>query len=93
MNKNELIERIATDTGLNRTSIKMTIESLLRVATDTLDNGEEVRFHNFGAILPWKQAGRPARNPKMGTPVMLSPRTSVKFRPGKLLIKVLNNNK
>lgn len=90
MKKSELIERIAMDTGLKESSIKMTLESLLRVATDALDNGEEVRFHNFGALLPWKQTARLARNPKTGAPVMLTPRISVKFRPGKLLIKTLN---
>ena len=90
MRKNEIIQRIAEDSGLEKASVKKTIELLLKLVSETLESGEEIRFHNFGALLPWKQAGRPARNPKTGDPVMLNPRVSVKFRPGKLLIQTLN---
>ena len=90
MRKEEIIRRIAKDSGQEEVSIKKTIESLLRVATVALESGEEIRFHNFGVLLPWKQTGRPARNPKTGTPVMINPRTSVKFRPGRLLMQALN---
>ena len=90
MRKDELIQRISEDTGLKKDLVKMTIESLLRITTEALGNGEEIRFHNFGALSAWQQVGRPARNPKTGTPVMLTPRVSVKFRPGRLLLKALN---
>ena len=90
MRKKELIQKIAEDTGLTNTSVRITIESLLKIATDTLNNGEEVRFYKFGVLSPWKQAGRLARNAKSGTPVTIAPRVSVKFRPGTLLMETLN---
>ncbi|WP_434019785.1 HU family DNA-binding protein [Parabacteroides goldsteinii] len=40
--------------------------------------------------MPWEQTERPARNPQTGEPVMIKPRTSVKFRAGSDLIKALN---
>lgn len=90
MTKSELIQSIANDTGQKVSQVKRTVEAFLRIASDTLNEGDEVRFHNFGVLLPWLQTKRMARNPKTGTAVKITPRISVKFRPGKLLLKALN---
>lgn len=90
MTKTELIKRTVEETGMKEVQVKAMLESLLGIMTKTLNRGEEVRFHNFGVLYPWQQTERPARNPQTGTPVLIAPRVSVKFRPGVLLLKRLN---
>lgn len=90
MNKSKLIEQIATDTGMTKTDVKAVINSFIDNATETLQDGDQVVFQGFGTFLPWQQTERPARNPQTGEPVMIKPRTSVKFRAGSDLLKALN---
>lgn len=45
---------------------------------------------SFRNLHPWKQTSRPARNPKTGEPVIIAPRTSIKFRAGIKLLEDLN---
>lgn len=90
MNKSKLIEQIATDTGMTKTDVKVVINSFIDNATIALQEGDPVVFQGFGTFLPWQQTERPARNPQTGEPVMIKPRTSVKFRAGTDLLKALN---
>ena len=90
MNKSKLIEQIATDTGMTKTDVKAVINSFIDNATEELQDGDQVVFQGFGTFLPWQQTERPARNPQTGEPVMIKPRTSVKFRAGSDLLKALN---
>ena len=90
MTKTELIKKVADDTGLAVTQVKKTVESLLLIMTQTLSNSDEICIQNFGTLRPWLQNGRMARNPKTGVAVKISPRVSVKFRPGKRLLNELN---
>lgn len=90
MNKNELILAVAEDTGLKKKEVKTVLDSILRATTEALKKDESVVMIGFGTFHPWKQTGRPARNPKTGEPVMIAPRTSVKFRAGSDLLGDLN---
>ena len=44
----------------------------------------------FGTLSAWEQTERIGRNPKNGVAYMIRARKSVKFKPGKLLLKQLN---
>lgn len=90
MNKNELILQVAEDTGFKKKDVKAVLDSILRTTTAALQKEEPVVMIGFGTFHPWKQTARPARNPKTGEPVMIQPRTSVKFRAGSDLLGDLN---
>lgn len=90
MNKNELIQYVTEDTGINKKEVKAMLESILRGFTKTLQQDESITIIGFGTLQPWKQTARPARNPRTGEPVMLKPRTSVKFRVSLKLLEDLN---
>lgn len=90
MNKNELIQYVTEDTGLKKKDVKRVLESILRASTKALQQDESVAMIGFGTFHPWQQTSRPGRNPKTGEPVMIVPRTSVKFRAGVKLLEDLN---
>ena len=91
MNKNDLINELAAKLDITRTASKQYLEALEETLGDALEEGEPVVLQGFGTFSRWQQTGRPGRNPKTGTPCMIVPRNSVKFKPGKYLLEKMNN--
>lgn len=91
MNKNDLINRLAEKLGITRIASKKYLEAFEEALGEALQEGSPVMLQGFGTFTLWKQAGRPARNPKTGVPCMIAPRNSVKFKPGKGLLEKLND--
>ena len=93
MNKAELIEALATKSGLQKQKAKRMLDVYIDIVTEKMSKNEEVVLIGFGTMFPHPQTSRLARNPRTGTPVMIPPRTTVKFRPGKYLLEEINKPK
>ncbi len=93
MNKTELIDALAAKTGFSKDESKQFLESYIEIMTKCLAQKEDVVLVGFGTMSVWEQTQRLARNPKTGVPVMIQPRTSIKFKPGKFLLEALNENR
>lgn len=50
-------------------------------------------LQGFGCFSLWKQTARPGRNPRNGVGCTIEARNSIKFKPGKELLKILNTKK
>ncbi len=83
MNKTELIQQTALQSGLSRRDAELAINTALGLMTQALAQGEKIQLVGFGAFEPKERAARVARNPRTGTPVELAASRSVAFRPGK----------
>lgn len=92
MNKAELIDALAKKSGLQKQEAKQVLESYVEIVTECLAKKEEVVLVGFGSLTPRPQSQRLARNPKTGEPVMIQPRTTVKFKPGKFLLEAINHS-
>lgn len=90
MNKAELIDALADKTGLNKQDAKRALDAYIEIVTEQMAKKEEITLIGFGSLIPRPQSERLARNPKTGEPVMIKPRTSVKFKPGKFLLEAIN---
>lgn len=90
MNKAELIEAIANKAGLQKQEAKKALDAYIEVVTEQMVKKEEITLIGFGSLIPREQSQRLARNPKTGEPVMIKPRTTVKFKPGKYLLEAMN---
>ncbi|MDL2256111.1 HU family DNA-binding protein [Parabacteroides sp. OttesenSCG-928-K15] len=90
MNKAELIEAMAKKANLSKTDAKKALETYMEIVTECMTKREEIVLIGFGTLIPRPQSSRLARNPKTGTPVMIKPRTTVKFKPGKFLLEAMN---
>ena len=84
MNKAELIAELAERAGLKKQKAAKVLDAYMEIVTEKMSNNEEVVLIGFGTLVPRPQTSRLARNPKTGEPVMIKPRTTVKFKPGKL---------
>lgn len=90
MNKAELIEALAQRSGVQKQKAKEMLDAYVDIVTEAMSRNEEVVLVGFGTLAPRPQTERLARNPKTGTPVMIPPRTTVRFRPGKFLLEAIN---
>lgn len=90
MNKYELSRAIQKARGCTMTEATGLLNMFMEAFTEQLVNGDSINLQGFGILKPWHQTSRAARNPNTGKAVTIQPRTSVKFRPGKLLLEALN---
>ena len=85
MNKAEIVEKIAKDTGLTKVTASAAVESLLEGITKALKKGDSVSFVGFGSFKTSSRKARTARNPQTGEPVKIPKRRVARFIPGKAL--------
>lgn len=83
MNKPELINAIATKTGIKKTTIGEVIDALTNTVTEELSSGGEVALIGFGTFSVKDRAARTGRNPKTGEPLHLPASKAPVFKAGK----------
>lgn len=85
MNKQELIAKIAKDTGSSKTGAAAAVESLLDGITRSLKKGDAITFVGFGTFKTSQRKARTARNPQTGVAIKIPKRRVVRFTAGKSL--------
>jgi len=90
MNKAELVEAIARETGLTKAKSGEVVATMVNTITEALKNGEKVSLVGFGTWSTTKREERKGRNPKTGEEITISSRTVAKFKPGNELTKGVN---
>jgi DNA-binding protein HU-beta len=82
MNKSQLVDAVAKDSGLSKVDSSRAIESLLDTVSRTLKKGEEVSITGFGKFSVVHRAARQGVNPRTGEPVKIKASKAPKFSPG-----------
>ncbi|MCD7945200.1 MAG: HU family DNA-binding protein [Clostridiales bacterium] len=85
MNKTELIQQTAAQTGLSRKDAETALNAALNLMTDALSQGEKVQLVGFGTFETRECAPHTARNPKTMEQVEVGATRTAVFRPGKAL--------
>jgi DNA-binding protein HU-beta len=85
MNKQELIAKIAKDTGASKSGAAAAVESLLDGITRSLKKGDTITFVGFGTFKTSQRKARTARNPQTGAAIKIPKRRVVRFTAGKAL--------
>jgi integration host factor subunit alpha len=81
----EIAEAINRRLGLSRTESLAMVEAILRLMTDALASGENVKISGFGTFLLRDKSERIGRNPKTGVEVPITPRRVLTFRASQML--------
>jgi DNA-binding protein HU-beta len=90
MNKAELVNEIASNTGLTKTKSSDVIDSIITSITESLSKGEKVTLVGFGTFTTSKREARKGRNPKTGEVLDIAGKTVAKFKAGSELSKSVN---
>jgi DNA-binding protein HU-beta len=85
MNKQELIGKIAKDTGSSKAGAAAAVESLIDGITKSLKKGDSITFVGFGTFKTSQRKARTARNPQTGATIKIPKRRVVRFTAGKSL--------
>lgn len=85
MIKEDVIAKVARDTGYSRYEVSRIIESTLSNITSALSRGVKVQFSGFGTFEPKKRAARIGRNPHTKEAVPIPARIMPVFTAGKYL--------
>lgn len=82
MNKTELIDAVASDSGLSGADARRAVESLLSTIEGQLKKGGEVAITGFGKFSVVHRSARTGRNPQTGAPVQIQASKAPKFSAG-----------
>lgn len=85
MNKSELVQKIAKDADLSKSSAAAAVDSFFEGITKALKKGESITFVGFGTFKTSQRKARTARNPQTGAPIKIKARRVVRFTAGKAL--------
>jgi DNA-binding protein HU-beta len=90
MNKQELISKIAQDTGISKATAAAAVESFFEGITKSLKRGQPITFVGFGTFKTAQRKARTARNPQTGAAIKIPKRRVVRFSAGKNLKSAVN---
>jgi DNA-binding protein HU-beta len=85
VNKQELIDKIAKDTGATKRSTEAFLKSYEKNIHDSLKKKGKVQLVNFGTFSVAKRAQRKGVNPRTKKPIIIPAKMVPKFTPGKML--------
>ena len=81
MNKNELIDAIASGSGLSKADAGRALEAFLGSVTSTLAGGGSVKITGFGTFSVSHRAATTGRNPRTGEAIQIAASKNAKFKP------------
>ena len=90
MKKVELVEAVATATGLTKADSTRAIDATFAAITEALAKGDKVPLVGFGTFDVSKRAAREGRNPQTGAKVTIKASKSAKFKQASALKDALN---
>jgi len=85
MNKGDLIDKIASESGITKIQAHSALKAFLNTTTHALKKGDKITLVGFGTFSTTKRAARTGRNPQTGKEIKIAARKVVKFRAGKEL--------
>lgn len=90
MNKNELIDAVASSTELKKSDATKAVDAVFGTIAAALEKGDEVRLVGFGTFSVVERAASEGRNPRTGVKISIAASRQAKFKSGKTLKDALN---
>ena len=90
MNKAQLVEVIAKESGLKKKEAEAALNAMTEAITEALKAGEKVQLVGFGTYEVKGRAARCGRNPKTGETIQIAASKHPAFSAGKALKDAIN---
>lgn len=85
MNKNSLVNMLASKTGMTKKAAADALEAILSAIVSSLQKGDKVTLTGFGTFEVRARKARTGRNPQTGEEITIPARNVAAFRAGKAL--------
>jgi DNA-binding protein HU-beta len=82
MNKAELIDAIAAESGLTKADAKKALDGFVSATSTALKAGDKLSLVGFGSFSVSKREARTGRNPQTGKEINIAAKNVVKFKAG-----------
>ncbi|HKK59917.1 MAG TPA: HU family DNA-binding protein [Salinivirga sp.] len=82
MNKAQLIDAMASKSGLSKNDSKKALEAFVESVTDSLKSGDRIQLVGFGSFSVAERSARTGRNPRTGQEINIPAKKVVKFKAG-----------
>jgi DNA-binding protein HU-beta len=92
MTRVDLIKQIAEITGIERVTVKDTVEAFITTIKNSLGRGENVYLRNFGSFVVKKRATKPGRDISKNTTVIIPAHYIPSFKPSETFVSLVKNN-
>jgi DNA-binding protein HU-beta len=89
MNKGELIEAVAKDTGISKALAGKVLDSAIDAITKSLSKGDRVALVGFGTFSVSARKARSGRNPQTGKEIRIPATKVAKFKAGNKLVQAV----
>ncbi|SDY92033.1 HU family DNA-binding protein [Nitrosomonas sp. Nm33] len=93
MYKMELIEQIAAQAEIPKTTATKALNAMIDSVVATVAKGDTVVLPGFGTFKSTKRAARTGRNPQTGAPLKIAASTVPKFTAGTIFKKAVATTK
>ena len=93
MNKTELVDAIAKETGLSKKDSEKAVKAFTEAVSKELKKKGKVQLVGFGTFETAKRAARTGKNPQTGKAIKIPAATVPKFKAGKALKDAVNGKK
>ena len=93
MNRQELIEALATKTGSTKAEADRNIAAIIDIVSGALKKGDNVALVGFGTFEVRKRAARAGRNPATGEAIKIKAAKVPAFKAGATLKSAVNGGK
>jgi DNA-binding protein HU-beta len=90
MNKSDLIDAIAANSGLSKADAGRALDGLTAAVTKALKKGDTVSLVGFGTFSVKKRGARTGRNPRTGETIKIKASKNPSFKAGKALKDAVN---
>ena len=90
MNKAELVNAMATETGLSKKDTEATLNAFVNAVTKELSQKGKVQLVGFGTFETRERAARTGRNPQTGKELKIAASIAPAFKAGKALKDTVN---
>ena len=91
MNKAELVDAVAVESGLTKSDASGAVESVFNTIGNQLRQGNTVSIVGFGQFSVSDRAARTGRNPRTGEEIAIAASRAPKFKAGKQLKDAVNS--
>lgn len=82
MNKGDLVQTVASKTGLSRKDVGRVLDGVVDTIQETVAAGEEVKLIGFGVFESRAKKVREGRNPHTGESIIIPAKTVPAFKAG-----------
>ena len=82
MNKAELIDAIASESGLSKVDAKKALDGFVTATSNALKAGDRISLVGFGSFSVSNRAARTGRNPQTGKEIKIAAKNVIRFKAG-----------